>query len=822
MRKIYGLIGGVLIVLLFVVDMAQAEVFIFSRTGNGSWDNIANYTPSRMPVAGDTVICEEEIETTSTVFEAEIFIRGAGSLRLRGNHKSTGIIHLEGGTSIRYNTGGSGMSLDAPINADGNIFLLMESDNAGGSVLTLSGPVSGNDTINVVNNGKGVPNTGKLLLTGDNINFTGTWNLAALSIKYPENPEYVSLAEGNSENAFGKGKIVVAHNNKVIFNHQNAVAGTLNLELADDAKVVLQSNTFVSEFVLNGAQMPDGQYSASTDASVYEGAGILLVGDNTPEPEQLPAFPGAEGHGKYVTGGRGGRVIYVTNLNDDNNEGSLRYAINQTGPRIILFKVSGNIQLKSNLNINNGDVTIAGQTAPGDGITLRDYTVYVNADNVIIRYLRFRMGDETNQVNDAIWGRNRKNIIIDHCSMSWSTDEVASFYDNENFTLQWCILSESLRNSVHNKGQHGYGGIWGGRKASFHHNLLAHHGSRNPRFNGSRYSNQAENELVDFRNNTIYNWGSNSSYAAEGGRYNMVNNYYKAGPATSSNRGRILQPYADDGSNSQPAGTYGTFYIAGNIVTASETNTNNNWQGVNMHSSFNTYAPGTTLNDIQSGVEFDKGEVTTHSAQFGYEKVLELAGASFFRDEIDSRITNDVSTGTATFTDGGNGSTNGLIDTQAAVGGWPELFSTEAPADSDNDGMPDFWEDANSLNKYDPDDALLTTVDGKYPNVEAYINSLVADITASQLEEGPVSNAVRIFSAVPEPEIVFNSITGKLEINHHSKIQLVQAFSITGANLFSVPVNDYNTELVVKEKGIILIRIIDENQNGFSKKIAVH
>ena len=473
-------------------------------------------------------------------------------------------------------------------------------------------------------------------------------------------------------------------------------------------------------------------------------------------------------------------------------------------------------------SINHGDVTIAGQTAPGDGITLRDYTVYVNADNVIIRYLRFRMGDETDQVNDAIWGRNQKNIIIDHCSMSWATDEVSSFYDNENFTMQWCILSESLRNSIHEKGRHGYAGIWGGRKASFHHNLLAHHDSRNPRFNGSRYSNQADLELVDFRNNTIYNWGSNSSYAAEGGRYNIVNNYYKAGPATSSNRSRILQPYADDGSNSQPSGTYGTFFISGNITTASTAVTNNNWQGVNMHSSFNAYAAGTTLNDIRSDSEFEKGEVTTHSAEFGYEKVLELAGASLFRDEVDFRIVNDVSTGTATFTDGGNGSTNGLIDTQAAVDGWPDLFSAEAPLDSDNDGMPDFWEDANGLNKFNSDDAQLTTVDGKYPNIEVYINSLVAEITASQLEEGPVSSFRRLFASEPEPEILFNSFTGKLEIKHQSRIQLVQAFTVTGSMLFSESVKNYTAEMFIREKGIVLIRIIDENQRGFSKKIVAY
>ncbi len=819
MRKFYGIFCGILITLFLAVNTAQAEVLIFSRTSNGNWDNVANYTPSRLPVAGDTVICEEEMETTSAVFEAEIIIRGAGSLRLRGNHKSTGTIHLEEGTSIRYNTGGTGMSLDAPVSADGNIFLLMESDNAGGSVLTLSGSVSGNDTITVINNGKGVPNTGKLLLTGDNTGFSGVWNLAALSIKYPDEPGYISLAEGNSENAFGYGKITVAHNNKVIFNHQNAVADTLNLELADEAKVVLQSNLMVNGYVLNGSPVPDGQYSVSTDAAIYEGAGVLIVGMSTPEPEQLPAFPGAEGHGKYVTGGRGGRVIYVTNLNDDNNEGSLRYAINQTGPRIILFQVSGNIQLKSNLNINHGDVTIAGQTAPGDGITLRDYTVYVNSDNIIIRYLRFRMGDETDQVNDAIWGRNRKDIIIDHCSMSWATDEVASFYDNENFTMQWCILSESLRNSIHEKGRHGYAGIWGGRKATFHHNLLAHHDSRNPRFNGSRYSNQADNELVDFRNNTIYNWGSNSAYAAEGGRYNIVNNYYKAGPATSSNRGRILQPYADDGSNNQPAGTHGIFFITGNHVTASTANTNNNWLGVNMHSSFPN---GITLNDIRSDSEFDKGEVTTHSTEFGYEKVLELAGASLFRDEVDFRIVNDVSTGTATVMDGGNGSTNGLIDTQAAVDGWPELYSSEAPPDSDNDGMPDFWEDANGLDKYDPNDAQLTTVDGKYPNIEVYINSLVAEITASQLEDGPVSNTRRLFASEPEPEILFNSFTGKLEIKHQSRIQLVQAFNVTGSMLFSESVKDFTAEMFIREKGIILIRIIDENQRGFSKKVSAY
>ena len=491
---------------------------------------------------------------------------------------------------------------------------------------------------------------------------------------------------------------------------------------------VVTPTTATTGFKVTATTKEGLETSATVGITVTEEGG----GPNPPDGEAV-AFPGAEGFGRYTTGGRGGRVIAVTNLSDENTQGSLRWAINQSGARIIVFKTSGVIALNSTLNIQQPDLTIAGQTAPGDGICLKNYSVVIKADNVIIRYLRFRMGDEKNEENDAFWGRNQRNIIIDHCSMSWSTDECASFYDNENFTMQWCILSESLRISTHTKGAHGYGGIWGGKKASFHHNLLAHHDSRNPRFCGSRYSNQPALERVDFRNNVLYNWGSNSGYAGEGGNYNLVNNYYKPGVAT-SNAARIFQPNADNGANEQPAGVWGSFYVAGNYMLNRDGSPNatvnaDNWAGITPNPSSKSKA------ELRAATEFEHDVVTTHSAEDAFTLVLAKAGASFRRDATDARVVDEVRNGLAPvrayFTRnpserpaGVAATIAGLIDTQADVGGWDVYNATTPPADADADGMPDDWETARGLNKNDPSDAAAFRLSDVFTNVEVYINGL--------------------------------------------------------------------------------------------------
>ncbi|WP_317048509.1 pectate lyase family protein [Echinicola strongylocentroti] len=373
------------------------------------------------------------------------------------------------------------------------------------------------------------------------------------------------------------------------------------------------------------------------------------------ESEKALAFPGADGFGKYTSGGRGGKVYVVTNLHDE-GPGSLREAIRKKEPRIIVFVVSGNIKLKSSLDINHGDLTIAGQSAPGGGITLQHYPMKIKGDNVIIRYIRSRMGDEEGVQDDAMSSLRNKDVIIDHCSLSWATDECGSFYDNENFTLQWCIISESLNASVHEKGNHGYGGIWGGNKATFHHNLIANHASRLPRFNGARTSKDPQKEVVDFRNNVIYNWKSNNAYGGEQGHYNMVGNFYQPGPATTSNEDRVIEPYAP----------YGQFYLAENTNSNDCKVSQDNRLGVDGVEAAEKVLVGTPFPFIM-GQETEK-------ASIAYLRVLRNAGASYSRDQVDKRLLKEVRKGKST----AGKNHDGIIDSQDDVGGWPKLTSKKA------------------------------------------------------------------------------------------------------------------------------------------------
>ena len=425
--------------------------------------------------------------------------------------------------------------------------------------------------------------------------------------------------------------------------------------------------------------------------------GYLAAGEPNPAPRGNPAFPGAEGFGAMATGGRGGRVIEVTNLGDS-GPGSLREAVTAKGPRIVVFRVSGTIPLAKTLKIGS-DVTIAGQTAPGDGICLRNYgTDLSDADNVIVRYLRFRPGDVQGVELDSLGGRGGRRIIVDHCSASWCVDECVSLYDNNEVTVQWCLISESLYHSVHSKGNHGYGGIWGGQNGTFHHNLLAHHSSRNPRI-GSRQQN------VDLRNNVIYNWGFNSLYGGEDSTVNVVACYYKPGPATRSGvRNRIL-----DG-----AGVGGRWYLTDNVVFGDPKVTADNWSG-------GVHRPWASQEVMRATAPFAAPEVKTQKADEAYLMVLACAGAILpKRDSLDSRIVEETRMGVAHY-GGAWGEGKGIIDSQAAVGGWPELVSAEPPADSDHDGMPDGWESRYDLNPRDPNDGPSDKDADGYTNVEEYL-----------------------------------------------------------------------------------------------------
>lgn len=342
----------------------------------------------------------------------------------------------------------------------------------------------------------------------------------------------------------------------------------------------------------------------------------------------------------------------------------MRNAVEAKGARTVSFAVSGDIRLEKPLKIDNPNITINGETAPGEGITIRDYGVYVSADEVIIRYLRFRLGAEKKYEDDALGAKHCSNLIVDHCSISWSTDENASFYAIRNASIQWCIISEALNSSVHHKGNHGYGGIWGGRNVSFHHNIFAHNNSRNPRFDHPEvYSGDMLNRrgTVDFYNNVIYNWGIKAIYGGEEGWFNVAGNYFKAGPASKNPDGCYLEISTSESTSMFP----GSFYIKDNVYDVSAIRKGNfygtvpspekiaDWAG--KYESVSVGSPFRSLFPFKAG-----------PAGKAYKAVLKGAGASLHRDDVDIRIVKEIKSGKTTFK-GSIGGIPGIIDNESDI-----------------------------------------------------------------------------------------------------------------------------------------------------------
>ena len=574
---------------------------------------------------------------------------------------------------------------------------------------------------------------------------------------------------------------------------------------------------------------------------------------------QTPAFPGAEGHGRYVTGGRGGKAVHVTNLNDSGT-GSFREAV-KSGNRIIIFDVAGVIALKSDLKIAD-NITILGQTAPSPGITLRYYTVQPGSNN-IIRFLRIRRGQEKN-INDgadASWQRQKTGIIFDHCSFSWSIDEVASFYDNNNFTMQWCTVAESLTNPGHSKGAHGYGGIWGGKLASFHHNFVGHLMNRGPRFNGARYGwtgytsnkdyntyqwkNTVQAENVDFRNCVMYNAQGTCYGGPGGGQINIVNNYYKAGPSHSL-KGTTLNGLKVDISTGKERGSQdritlvtlstrdnsdkshpeffdmtSRYFINGNTTetTKGSVTENKDWKGVSYDKGIPSqngeyYSPdaknfygdnvahvtisGKSCVKIKMDAPAPTGDVTTHSAAEAFSKVLAYSGASLYRDEIDARYMEEAKTGTAKYK-GSITNSPGIIDKVSDVNGYTEANfgkgSRPADFDTDNDGIPDAWETANGLDPNDASDALTYSLDSK----DYYTN---LEVYANSL----VENIMKQGNADAENKVdeyypAWKNPTGISQITSNpSELVEVKYYSLNGT-LLSVPQKGINVRKMLFKNG---------------------
>jgi formylglycine-generating enzyme required for sulfatase activity len=488
-----------------------------------------------------------------------------------------------------------------------------------------------------------------------------------------------------------------------------------------------------------GGKLPRGVKVALALALCATG---WLNSDGSAPDKYLPAFPGAEGFGAFTPGGRGGKVLFVTSLEDYDATkgeapipGSFRKAVETQGPRTILFRVSGTIFLKAQLDVKAPYLTIAGQTAPGDGICIARHLFIVQANDVIVRYLRFRLGDEARMESGTFQIGNVQNVIVDHCSISWCTDENCTLHGPQarNLTIQWCLISESLNRSYHPKGEHGHGSLLRSYEGGFtiHHCVYAHNNARNPRPGGYP---DAPGLLLDFRNNIVYDWGSICGFSGlERTRLNYVGNYFKPGPSTS----QAVRGYPFS------AKTFRTkLYLENNFLYGSPEETADNWLMIRKWGDYEG-----NVRDVNSVPEpFPAPPVTLDPPEVAFVKILAGVGATLpKRDSVDARVVEEVRSGTGR-----------IIDSQTEVGGWPDLKQVPPPVDTDNDGMPDEWEKRFGFDPANPADAAQDADGDGYSNLEEYLNSTdprVPDVKGAGFDFEAVLSKLEALNAKARAEI---------------------------------------------------------------------
>ncbi len=572
--------------------------------------------------------------------------------------------------------------------------------------------------------------------------------------------------------------------------------------------------------------VPEGADMAGYTVSSVSRRGVTSAPVEVKEEETLLAFPTAEGFGKYTSGGRGGKVVKVTTLADD-GEGSLRWAFNQHKgePITIVFEVSGNIILNSELRVNRADWTLAGQTAPGDGILISHAKVNLGGSrNFIVRNVRFRIGQKSTagevMCDNALGAENCADYIFDHCTFGWSVEENMNTADCHFLTVQYCMVHEGLYNAGHSKGARGYGTQWGGSPATYHHNLLAHNNSRSPRFNGARGEDHVV--FMEYINNVNYNYGKEggcyggentapvSSYNGLNSAHecNFINNYYKPGPVSSTTTLTFVNSSLQrDGAKSWgPA----KWFIDGNIAHGFDAITADNWKGVK--------AEGYKLADIRSderivtATPYYKYAITGpigsyiperfmmtgfESAADAFNTVVDHAG-TINRDAVEIRIARETREGTATYAGAAMG--NGIIDTETDAEGFFD-YSTDytVPADSDNDGMPDAWETSVGLDPAVADNNRLNSAG--YTALEVYLASLMGETMAADF------NGTGIAEITALPPMTFDQATSTLSLPAEAKGAVLAAYATDGSLLFRTVIAAPSVNLSELPTGVVILRL---------------